>query len=645
VPNGSGNWTLTLPTRNSPNVAAGLGNASFLRINEWMANPASGDDWFELYNPNGLPVDLGSLTLSDDPSERDKSPFPPRSFIAPDGHVQLIADDNQASGADHVAFQLGAGGDFIGLYSLNGTQIHRVSFGAQAEGVSEGWFPDAGTVIVRFPETASPGAPNYLLLTNVVINELLSHTDPPLEDAVEIHNASSNAVDIGGWYLSNTGENPAKFLVPSNTVLAAGGFKVFYQYQFAAAAAPGVLSPFSFNSAHGDEVHLSQTDPGGNPTGFRARATFGAATNGVSFGRFLTSAGAEFVAMSRRSFGVDNPVNVTQFRTGTGTVNPYPRVGPVVFSEINYRPVTNYAGNTNAAEFLELLNITSNPVPLYDPAAITNTWRISGGVDFTFPASVTLPAGGVALIVSFDPVADSAQSNWLRAAYQVLPNVRMFGPWSGALANEGENLELLRPDPPQLPPQPDAGFVPYVLVEHVHYLPATPWPINGVGAGNSLQRAVPAGFGNEPLHWIAAAPSAGASLNDTDGDGLPDYWEIENDLSPTNSVGLNGANGDPDNDGQNNRQEFLAGSDPQNSSDYFHIESANVNTSGATLRFQAASGRTYSVLYSDNSPAGPWQKLADVPFGASSRQVVVNDSGLPSVIRRFYRLTAPAQSN
>jgi len=422
-----------------------------------------------------------------------------------------MADDNQAAGADHVAFRLDADGDFIGLYLPGGAQVHGVSFGPQAPGVSEGRFPDDGTEIVGFPDTASPGAANYLLLTNVVINELLSHTDPPLEDAVEIYNPGSSAVEIGGWYLSNTGESPAKFLMPSNTVLAAGGYRVFYQSQFGVEAAPGVLTPFSFNSAHGDEVHLAQTDSGGNLTGFRARAKFGAATNGVSFGRFLTSVGTEFVAMSSRSFGVDNPTNVVQFRSGTGAANPYPLVGPVVFSEINYRPTTNYAGITNAAEFLELLNITGNAVPLYDPATPTNAWRISGGVDFTFPANVTLPASGSALIVSFDPVVNPAQSNWFRAAYQVSPGVPMFGPWSGALANEGEDLELLRPDPPQLPPQPDAGFVPYVLVEHVHYLPAPPWPINGVGAGNSLQRVAPTAFGNEPLNWFAAAPSAGSS--------------------------------------------------------------------------------------------------------------------------------------
>ena len=285
-------------------------------------------------------------------------------------------------------------------------------------------------------------------------------------------------------------------------------------------------------------------------------------------------------------------------------------------------------------------------MPLYDPAAATNTWRVSGGVDFILPPNVTLPVGGSLLIVSFDPVADAAQSNWFRAAYQVPAGVSIYGPWSGALANEGEDLELLKPDPPQQPPQPDAGFVPYVLVEHVHYLPAPPWATNGMGAGKSLQRTAPSGFGNEPLNWLAATPSAGfSSLADTDGDGLPDYWEIEHGLDASSSAGADGAKGDPDGDGQDNLWEFLAGTHPQNGSDYFHIASVSVNTNGLTIRFQLAGGHTCSVLHSDGSPAGPWLKLADAPLNANDREVEINDPGFGATGSRFYRLVAPAQSN
>ncbi|MDR3167948.1 MAG: hypothetical protein LBT93_08390, partial [Treponema sp.] len=46
------------------------------------------------------------------------------------------------------------------------------------------------------------------------------------------------------------------------------------------------------------------------------------------------------------------------------------------------------------------------------------------------------------------------------------------------------------------------------------------------------------------------------STTDSDGDGLPDWWELEHNLDPTDSAGNNGANGDPDNDGLTNKEEY-----------------------------------------------------------------------------------------
>jgi hypothetical protein len=43
---------------------------------------------------------------------------------------------------------------------------------------------------------------------------------------------------------------------------------------------------------------------------------------------------------------------------------------------------------------------------------------------------------------------------------------------------------------------------------------------------------------------------------DTDKDGLPDWWEVENGLDPTDSTGNNGADGDPDEDGLTNQEEY-----------------------------------------------------------------------------------------
>lgn len=55
-----------------------------------------------------------------------------------------------------------------------------------------------------------------------------------------------------------------------------------------------------------------------------------------------------------------------------------------------------------------------------------------------------------------------------------------------------------------------------------------------------------------------------ASTRDSDGDGLPDDWEIANGLDPFDPEGVNGALGDPDGDGLSNWWEYLLGYDPQN---------------------------------------------------------------------------------
>lgn len=54
-------------------------------------------------------------------------------------------------------------------------------------------------------------------------------------------------------------------------------------------------------------------------------------------------------------------------------------------------------------------------------------------------------------------------------------------------------------------------------------------------------------------------------LADSDGDDLPDFWEIAYNLDPADNTGVNGAAGDPDNDQQSNITEFLNNTSPTTS--------------------------------------------------------------------------------
>ncbi|HKR60460.1 MAG TPA: lamin tail domain-containing protein, partial [Pyrinomonadaceae bacterium] len=252
----------------------------------------------------------------------------------------------------------------------------------------------------------------------------------------------------------------------------------------------------------------------GSNAAFQLNHAFDAAPNGVSFGRYIKSdGGADLVAMPVRTFGVDNPSSVPNFRTGTGLPNVYPKVGPIVISEIMYHPPDNgpFGTNDNSIdEFIELTSISGVTEPLYDPAYPTNTWSIDGAARFMFPMGATLPAGGRLLIVNFNPATNAAQLLAFRTLYGVSVNVPIFGPLAGKLDNSSESVLLYKPDTVQLPPKPDAGFVPQVLVEKVKYEDLPPWPTEPDGTGYSLHRLSLTGYSNDHTNWFAAPPTAGA---------------------------------------------------------------------------------------------------------------------------------------
>ncbi|MHC4560855.1 MAG: lamin tail domain-containing protein, partial [Planctomycetota bacterium] len=158
----------------------------------------------------------------------------------------------------------------------------------------------------------------------VVINEVLAHSHAGAADWIELYNTTNTAIDIGGWFLSDSSSDLAKYRISPGTIIAPGGYIVFYENQhFNNSSDPGSNQPFAL-SENGERLYLSSAE-GSLLTGYRQVEDFGGSETGVSFGRYYKSSTSNynFVPMSENT---------------PGSANAYPKVGPIVINEIMYNP-------------------------------------------------------------------------------------------------------------------------------------------------------------------------------------------------------------------------------------------------------------------------------------------------------------------
>ncbi len=339
----------------------------------------------------------------------------------------------------------------------------------------------------------SPGAADTgLNPESIVINEISAHTDDLAGDKIELHNTTDQPIDVTGWFLSDDKDDLTKYQIPTTPPIPAGGFLVLTQVDhFGSAFALSEL---------GETLHFSSSDQSGGLGGLRESQSFRASEVGDSFTRYITSEGdVRFPIASVPTFG---------------SQNANPRVGPIAITEIMYNPA-----DPADVEFIELLNTSSTSVPLFDPANPANTWRFTDGIDFTFPANQTIQPAERFLVVPIEPSV-------FRAQYNIDPAVKIYGPYTGALSNNGEDLELSRPTKPE----PDS-FIPMILVDQVRYNDTAPWAELADGQGHSLNRINPHAYANDVINWTSGIPGGTPGEDDPTIDTVAPVVQITN-VSP-----------------------------------------------------------------------------------------------------------------
>jgi hypothetical protein len=130
---------------------------------------------------------------------------------------------------------------------------------------------------------------------------------------------------------------------------------------------------------------------------------------------------------------------------------------------------------------------------------------------------------------------------------------------------------------------------------------------------------------------------------DTNANGLPDAWE--------SAYGVTDPNGDNDNDGRSNLDEYSAGTNPTNAVSVLQISGATVAANGhVTLSWASVGGVRYRIQYSNGNIQGPYLdiirplglEMDPASYNTASSRVFVDDfsltGGPPVAASRYYRI-------
>ena len=478
-----------------------------LVISEIMYHPLPRADernieFVEIYNSQEWAEDLSGYRLEG----QVEFTFPPGSNLNPRSFLVVAAVPADLQAASGVSASL-VRGPFIGALSNGGGTVRlRNRLGAvllEAEYSGDPPYPvaadGAGHSLVlarpsfgeRSPQAwrasdrvgGSPGAQETAIMNpqrTIVINEFLADSESPEGGFLEVFNYGSSSVGLAGCVLTDDPETN-KFIIPAGTVIPPRGFLAFTEAQLG----------FGL-SAGGETIYLKNT----NSTRIIDAMRFGGQMKGVSIGRYPDGA----------------PALATLRNATIGAVNTRKTIPDVVISEIMYHPISG----DNDDEYLELHNHSTNTL-------LIEGWRLSDGVNFSFPPGTVMPAG------TYLVVAENV--NRFMTNYPNVDRSRVFGNYSGNLANGGERIALTMPA--EVTETNDFGVVFTnrfrIVVDEVTYGTGGRWGKWSDGGGSSLELIDPRSDGQLAPAWNDSNDSVRSGWKTVEWTGVLDHGQAAAD--------------------------------------------------------------------------------------------------------------------
>lgn len=248
-----------------------------------------GADWIELYNTGNSAINIAGMWATDAPGTESEyiqipdtddavTTIPPKGFLVMICGARDANDTKIPSGISDgkifLEFGISSSSDnFVAIYNpekvaidqsddFNGLEYDK-SFGRETDG--------AATWIVLDEKT--PGAANVggggggPVTGTLIINEFMCSNDTTFildelgpdnyPDWIEIYNTGDTPIDIGGWYLTESLDDPMMYQIPTNipeqTIIPGRGYLIL----LANGVADGISLSFKLGSG-GDDIGLSQ---------------------------------------------------------------------------------------------------------------------------------------------------------------------------------------------------------------------------------------------------------------------------------------------------------------------------------------------------------------------------------------------------